>query len=415
MMRLQDGSSVRRTPYLVVTIAVFLIGLAALGLRLAGGPIPNLASVRVLARSQKFAEARSLLARYLRSNPNDGNAHMLMAQLATEAVDPRPDLALEHLALIRPRDVKHAALLQFFEGKAQYQKGRYDLTETAWKEALRLDPTVPEAGWALIDLLDKEGRVEEAHRLGMRLHESEPDPRDRVRILLEMTRIDIDLVSPGSQVQLFEPLVREHPDNLPLSVTVGLALVRDSRGEQGVALLESVLQRHPDSLEAWDAWLTGLEGAFQFDRLAKEFEKLPKAMANDGRFAKHEAVIAQNAKDLPRAVRAYRRAVAFEPHNGILYYRLRAALRMLGDTEEFERLNRFYTSFEDAFKQMRAVHQGAVSDTTLGVAPHTELYQRLADLRERLGRPDEARAWHRLVLRDDPTNSISLAALARLQ
>jgi hypothetical protein len=31
-----------------------------------------------------------------------------------------------------------------------------------------------------------------------------------------------------------------------------------------------------------------------------------------------------------------------------------------------------------------------------------------------MGRPDEARAWHRLVLRDDPSDPISLAALDRL-
>ena len=83
--------------------------------------------------------------------------------------------------------------------------------------------------------------------------------------------------------------------------------------------------------------------------------------------------------------------MAHEPYNGILYYRLRAALRMLGDNEEFERVNRFYTSFEESFKQLRPVYQEALADPTLGLAPHTELYQRLADLRERMGRPDEAR------------------------
>jgi tetratricopeptide (TPR) repeat protein len=414
-MSLQDGSPVRRTPYLVVTLAAVLLGLAALGLRRAGMPVPSLDSVRALARSQKFDEARALLDNYLRARPDDATAHMLMGQLATEPPDPHPDLALEHLAAIRPRDARQAALLRFFEGKAHYQQARYDLTETDWKEALRLDPTVPEAGWALIDLLDKEGRGEEAHRLGMRLHQEEPDPRDRARLLLEMSRLDIDLVSPGSQVQLFQPLVLEHPENLPLSLTVGMALVRDSRGEQGVAFLESVLQRHPDSPEAWDAWLSGLYGAFQLDRLAKEFERLPGGMAADVRFAKHEAIIAQNARDWPQALRAYRRAVAHEPYNGILYYRLRAVLRALGDNEEFERINRFYTSFEESFKQLRAVYNGAAADPTLGLAPHTELYQRLADIRERMGRPDEARAWHRLVLRDEPGNANSLAALGRLE
>jgi hypothetical protein len=51
----------------------------------------------------------------------------------------------------------------------------------------------------------------------------------------------------------------------------------------------------------------------------------------------------------------------------------------------------------------------------LGVAPHPELYQRIADLRERLGLADEAMAWHRLVLRDRPDDPISRAAVARLE
>jgi hypothetical protein len=32
-----------------------------------------------------------------------------------------------------------------------------------------------------------------------------------------------------------------------------------------------------------------------------------------------------------------------------------------------------------------------------------------------MGRFDEARAWHRLVLQDSPDDSLSLAALARLK
>ena len=51
----------------------------------------------------------------------------------------------------------------------------------------------------------------------------------------------------------------------------------------------------------------------------------------------------------------------------------------------------------------------------LGLTPHPELYQFLAELREKMGRFDEARAWHRLVLRDLPENAVSLAALDRLK
>lgn len=408
----------KRRPAILILLGalmVAMIGAAALGVLRADRPVPALSSIRALARAKQFDRAMAELEVYLRAHPRDSAAHLLMGQLATEPPDPRPDVALEHLARLRPPGPKEAARVRFFEGKAQYFKGRYDLAEAAWSEALRLDPAVPEAGWTLIDLLDKEGRVPEAHEIGMKLIEVEPDPLDRARILLNLARLDIDIVNPASQVIMFGPLAREHPENLALNLTLGQALVRDSRGAEGVEVLEASVRRFPDSAEAWDAWLTGLAGAFRPDRLAEEFERLPRSMAGDPRFAEHEGMVAQNARDWPRAVRAFRRAAEFEPYNGILWYRLRGALRQVKEPDELERVNRWYTSFEEAFKRMRPAYYEAVAIPTLGVSPHPELYHQLADLRERMGRPDEARAWHRLVLRDDPADAISLAALRRLQ
>jgi tetratricopeptide (TPR) repeat protein len=408
-----------RRPSVLVSLlalaAIAMIGWAAVLVLRSRPPGPSLESIRALARERQFRRAQGLLATYLQDHRDDAAAHLLMAQLATEPPEPSPELALDHLRAVRPQEAPGRALVRFFEGKARYQQRLYDLAEAAWSDALRLDPTVPEAGWALIDLLDKEGRVSEAHALGMRLIEVEPDPIDRARLLLEMARMDIEQVSPGSQVLLFGPLAREHPDNLPMALTLGLALVRDSRGAEGIEVLEDALRRHPDSPAAWDAWLTGLEGAFRPDRLAEEFARLPRAIAADPRFAEHEGMVAQDARDWPRAVRAFRRAAAYEPSNGILWYRLRAALRRIGATQELDRVNRWYTSFEDAFKRMRPTYHEALAVPDLGVAPHPELCHRLADLRERMGRPDEAGLWHQMVLRHDPSDAISLAALERLK
>ena len=54
------------------------------------------------------------------------------------------------------------------------------------------------------------------------------------------------------------------------------------------------------------------------------------------------------------------------------------------------------------------------SISQLGAVPDIELYQGLSDTLEQLGRTVEARAWHRLVLRTDPNDPRSRAALARL-
>jgi tetratricopeptide (TPR) repeat protein len=442
MIRHRSAPTGRLAAHSIVILAALLGcsgGLVVLTVRRGPGGIASLNEVRALARARRFDRAREMLAAYLRARPDDSRAHLLMAQLATEPPSPDPDAALEHLRAVRTTHPKEAALVKFYEGKAQYQRARYDLAEACWKEALRLDPIVAEAGWALMDLLDKEGRVEEAHRLGMALHEVEPDPIDKVKILLEVARIDIEKVAPGSQVQLFEPLARQHPESLPLALAAGLALVRDSRGDEGIAILGEALRRHPDSPEAWDAWLTGLYDASWFDRFTEEFARLPGAMAGLPLFAQHEGKIAQNARDWPRAARAYRRAYEYAPADQAILYRLWCAVRQLGDRAEFERIDRMYQDYRAAYRlfrgtvfemdptaktpgpgekdvgQRRGVYYETMMIPDLGARPDPERYHLLADLRERLGRPDEARAWHRLVLRDDPRDAVSLAALERLR
>jgi tetratricopeptide (TPR) repeat protein len=405
-----------RGPFWILLTVLLLILAAGAALLWRGlqGP-PALDEILALARQRRFDQAQRLMDGYLRAFPDEGRAHLLMAQFAMDRPDPQPEVALEHLARIRGGTPREAAVVRFSEGKALYQQKRYDLAEASWRRALEIDPTVPEAGWALLDLLDFQGRLDEAHELGMRLHEVEPDPRDRVRLLLEMIRIDIDKVAPGSQVQVFEPVYRQVPENLALARVVGLALIHDSRPEEGLAILEDALRRHPDQADAWDWWLTGLDDAFRPDQLRREFARLPRPLAADPRFAKHEGSVAQSLRDWPRAVAAYRRALAFEPFNGVVLYRLRMALRSSGDTGEADRVERLLTTYQTAFKQMRGVYEEAKAVPTLGIQPHTELCHRLAALREQLGRLDEACAWHRLVLRTTPDDPASLAALARLK
>jgi tetratricopeptide (TPR) repeat protein len=339
-----------------------------------------------------------------------------MAQIATGRPDPQAAVALEYLKRIKPGSPRQDALVQFFKGKAHYFQKRYDMSEMCWRNALRIDPLVPEAGWALVDLLDLEGRAEEAHIVGMRQHEFEPNPADRVRILLEVSRIDIDKVAAGSIVQNLELLNRDHPENLPIGIALGLGLVHDSHFEQGVAILEDVRKRHPESPEAWDAWLTGLDDAGHEDRLAAELGRLPGSMVSDPRFAKHYGRVAQNERKFDAAVNAYRRAFEATPWDGVVLYKFNLVLGRLGKKDaEARRIEQTLAAFQAAFKDLRGVHREAMALQGLGTAPNTAVYQRLAELREKMGRRDEALAWHRLVLKDSPDDPLSLAAVARLK
>ena len=338
-----------------------------------------------------------------------------MAQFALDRSDPQPEQALDHLRRVQNTTPREAAIVRFCEGKANRLRKRFDLAEKQWIEALQIDATVPEAGWALLDLLDLEGRNEEAHRLGMWIHGVEPNPRERVRALLELSRIDVDRVAPEFLVPMIQPVYLQHRESLSLALVTGRALIRNSQFDEGLEALRDALRRHPDSARVWDAWLTGLVEASRPEEFVQEFARLPRSLAADPRFAKHEGNVAQVRRDWPTAVQAYRRAHELEPFDRGILNRLRTVLRVAGQNAEADRMDQKFIAYQAAFKQMREVYTEALAVATLGLAPHPDLYHRLADLRETLGRFDEALAWHRLVLRDAPDDAVSLAALERLK
>src|SRR5262249_54011561 len=154
----------------LATAIIGMIAAAVLGVLRAERTGAGLDAIRALSRGPQFGRALALLQDYLRSHPDDPGGRLPMGPLAPDPPDPPPDLAREPLAAVRARAPGPAALARVFEGKAQDQKGRYDLAESAWIEARRLDPIAPGAGWLLLTLLDQESRLSEAHALGMRLH-----------------------------------------------------------------------------------------------------------------------------------------------------------------------------------------------------------------------------------------------------
>ena len=71
-------------------------------------------------------------------------------------------------------------------------------------------------------------------------------------------------------------------------------------------------------------------------------------------------------------------------------------------------------AMEAATREILPLYEEADKLKDLGTSPHVDLYHRLADLRERMGAPAEALAWHRLVLKDQPADLASRDAVARL-
>lgn len=413
----------------LVGLVTAAVAASALGLTWAVGsrprPAPDLDRIARLAAAGQFDAAEAGLVAALRAKPDLDDAHLLWAQMKLDRPEPptgsgqRPDpgpaeTALNHLGRVRPAGPGRDALVRLYRGKAEYRLARLDAAEVSWLDALRLDPTVPEAGWCLLEMYYLEGRAEDSRRLALKLHRAEPDPRDRVQFLLELLRQDAQPLAPESVVQWFEPAARQAPDDLHVGLALGLARARSGKADDGSELLGRLAREHPGLADAWDAWLTGLDDAGDIEGLERALGELSPAMAGTARFARHEARLAQERGDIKATVAAYRRALGASPGDLAIGYRLARALRLSGDRAEADRLDRDHRALADARREARPIYEEANAVRDLGIAPQPDLYRRIADLRERMGLRDEARAWNRLVLRDRPDDPASLAAIGRL-
>ena len=233
--------------------------------------------------------------------------------------------------------------------------------------------------------------------------------------MLELVRQDAEPPEPGTLADRFAPVVRAHPDDLHAVLTLGRALVRNSQVEEGLAILDDASRRWAESRDAWEALLTSLDAAGQPDRLVEAWARVPPRWRDDAGLARHDGNAAQARHDWAGAARAYRRAWDARRDDVTSAYRLALLLRALGRHDQAAGYDRFNRGAQAAQAELASLYKEADAFQDLGLRPHRTLFHRLADNREHLGRRDEARAWHRLVLRDHPDDLYSRNALERLQ
>jgi tetratricopeptide (TPR) repeat protein len=379
---------------------------ASWGTWIAIRPIPVLDRNRlqVLTSAGRFQDAEEVLAEHLRAVPSDAEARFLLAQLLLERPDglDRPGEttareALDHLARIRPESNERRALIRLYEGKAMYRLLRWGECETAMNDALRLDPAVPEAGWILLDLYYLEGRHREASRLVMQLFEVEPDPRDRAQYLLELLRQDVQPLDAASVVEQLTPVVQAEPDAVAPAVALGLAQIHNSHTEPGLEILKQTYDAHRDDPAAWDGLMEGHETAGQPEGTAALLDILPSAFLVDPRFERHRGRVAEWQGNWKAAIDHYEKAIDYDPHDPVLVYRLGLAQRRNGNSAEAERLAANHEDYHSALREALPLYEEANALPDLGVRPYPDVCHRLAVLRGRMLRHEEARAWSELA------------------
>jgi Flp pilus assembly protein TadD len=386
----------RRMMLGLITLLPVLAACWILVARPSAGVLP-LREVQVLAASGRVDQARALVADHLKKSPRDPRALLAAAELALEGPEPDPHRALALLETIDTPDRKLSARVQLDRGRSWERLGAMVEAEAAWKESIGLDPQIPEAGWSLLGLYYLQGRGHEARRTALSLHLSEPDPHDRVQLLLELVRQDTRPLDPGSVVEIFAPIVESHPEDRRSADALGLAWIRNSRGDKGVDLLSRTVRAHPDDLESLRSLLLGLELAGREDEIGPILDRLPEAQAHAPEIDRFRGRVAESRGDWGAAAEAYLRACDHDPSDGALAYRAGRVLKLAGRTEEAARREARAREGAEAAERLRAAYERADAQMKRSRSMAPELMLEIADLRERMGRAEEASAWRRLA------------------
>lgn len=368
----------------------------------------------------KVEEAEQQLRAYLDASPDDARAAVLYAGAVLVTLDrsEQKDPALAEDALNRVRrpqtlDRSLAARAKLAEGKLCDRLARFDEAEAAWKKALELDRT-SEAGWLLLTLYEFQDRYRERRELAWKLYRTSPGSDDKRRALVDLMRQDIHKQASAGTISRFRPVVESHPNERSSVLALGRALAREGQTKEGLELLDSAVGKWPKDLDAWDSLLTALESAGKVAEQAEALERFPDVEGAGPLRAKHDGWLAQEHGQWKSAVAAYKVASAFDPSDVSLGYRLGRALRMGGETAEADAVETRFRAYDTAKKELRALYESNEKALRDGNPP-ADLARQVADLRERMGRRDEARAWHSFVLLAHPGDPTSLAALRRLE
>lgn len=389
-------------------IAATAIGFAWLIWRPSRSGGLDLDAFQAHAGAQRFDEAEALLVNHLRAAPQDAQAHFLLAQLILERTDhpaegiPRIDAEralalLDALATLDPAAPAAAlASRSFYRGAALRHLHRWDAAEQAWLEAIRLDPAVPEAGWALLDLYYLEGRTRDARELALRLYETEPDPRDRASLLLQLVRQDAIRPDALSLVPLFEPVLAAEPEALHSTIGMGVALVKSNEIDRGLTIMHGVVERHPSEIAAWEGLLAALDLSGRLEELERTLARVPAELLAHPRLARFRALGSQQKQDWSAAADALLEAVRFDPTDTDSLGRIERILRFAGRTDEANTWAARAALERDTRARLLDLYEEANDATALGVRSYPELCERLAVARERMRRPDEAARWRQI-------------------
>lgn len=165
----------------------------------------------------------------------------------------------------------------------------------------------------------------------------------------------------------------------------------------------------------WEAWLECLYQMANFAELEEAVRDLPAAADESADCWKFRAIAAEHREDWERAIEAAQRAVELDPYEPEHYYRLGNEFIRSGNKQEGQKYLTRSQQVAEAQKNLSDAFLEYQKHYKPEQQPPASVSHQVGQAYEKLGNQEEAAAWYRAALAENPAHTPSITALMRLQ
>jgi tetratricopeptide (TPR) repeat protein len=395
-MGLRVAFDYRLTKFAVVAAGLAaLVGAYAIVTRPERDPERLWQSVQADSHAQRFDRAYVGMRRLLELRPPTEDDCLTLARLAMATG--RTNEALAGFARVSDGHPT-AALARLWEGQLELRNHRAQAAESSLRRALAMDPGLVEARRHLVYLYGMQRRCDELSAQFAALAELDFISFDQMSL---WCLIGIAPWHPQEVRPVLAAFVQADPDDRASRLALAEAYGSLGEHENVEAVLKHLTPTDPDA--------RAILARIAYDRGDTEAVESLLAHGSDDHpiLQYYRGRLAILHRDLPAAVRHFRKWTAADPHDRNRLYMLGDALVKSGKHVEGE-------NYLQAARGHEALYKLIERASTVGGRQDLGLLKDLGAAYERVGLIPAAKAWYKLALVRDPADPVVQVALYRL-
>jgi len=252
-------------------------------------------------------EARSLLQKCIQLSPDDPYAHYQLGMIYRELGETTLALMeIKRATILHPTDsYGHSKLGQLYQ-----QNRQYELAIASYSQALSLKPEDPFVLERLGEVLATKELFERSAELFQEALSHQFHPR--VETMISLGRVLRKLEEYHEIEILMNEVLRLEPDHCEAAFLKAIAMIKQNRSVEAIALLEKLTENPAASYEAWLELGKLYQADKHSDKAVSAFIRASTSAPDQAGIWNNIGILLSNQKAYDEALKAFKKAASFD-------------------------------------------------------------------------------------------------------